>query len=127
MIDPRILDALDIPRDADEAEVGRCFRRLLGLTPEESPNPQLWVRFLGEIDATLRFPGGDDGDGAELACSVVLSSVASPGDPDEARYGVEAWVCELGPAFAESDAMLWDLVGRDVALRLAHAGLYRLH
>jgi len=127
MIDPRILDALDIPRDANEAEVGRCFRRLLGLTPEESPDPALWARLLRQIDATLRFPGGDDGDGAELACSVVLSSVANSGDPDEERYGVQAWVRELGPAFAESDAMLWELVGRDVALRLAHAGLYRLH
>jgi hypothetical protein len=127
MIDARILDALGIPRDADEAEVGRCFRRLLGLTPEESPDPALWARLLREVDATLRFPGGDDGDGAQLACSVVLSSVAPPGDPEEARRGAEAWARELGASIADSDTMLWELVGREVAVRLAHAGLYRLH
>jgi hypothetical protein len=127
MIDPRILEALDIPRDADDAEVGRCFRRLMGLTPEASQNPALWLRLLERIDGTLRFPGGDDGDGAQLANSVVMGAVAPPGDPDEERYGVAAWDRELGVGFAESDTPMWELVGRDVAPRLARAGLYRLH
>ncbi|HEX7289839.1 MAG TPA: hypothetical protein VF250_01820 [Conexibacter sp.] len=127
MIDPRILDALDIPHEADDAEVGRCFRRLMGLAPEESPNPELWVRLLGEIDATLRFPGGDDGDRAQLANNVVMGAVASPGDPDEQRFGIEAWDRELGVGFTESDTPMWDLVGGKVAPRLASAGLYRLH
>jgi hypothetical protein len=127
VIDPRILDALDIPRGADDAEVGRCFRRLMGLTPEESLSPELWVRLLREIDATLRCPGGDDGDGAQLANSVVMGAVAPPGDPDEERYGIEVWDRELGVGFTESDTPMWELVGGKLAPRLAHAGLYRLH
>lgn len=126
MIDPRILDALDIPRDADDAEIGRCFRRLMRVSPEESPNPKLWARLLSMLDATLRFPGGDNGDGAQLANSVVMGAVAPPGDPDEARYGIEVWDRELGVGFTESDTPMWELVGGEIAPRLARAGLYRL-
>ena len=78
MTDPRILDALDIPRDADAAEVGRCFRRMMELTPVDSPDSTLWLRFLDKIEEALTFPGGESGDGAQLANRVVMGAVAPP-------------------------------------------------
>lgn len=123
----RVLDALDIPRDADDAEVARCLRRMLGAASAEPSDAQLWRRFVDMIDGTLAFPGGDDGDGAQLANSVVASSIVPPGGRGEERWGVEAWDRELGVPFGESDDVLRELVIDEIAPRLARAGLYRLH
>ena len=146
----QVLEALDIPLDADDAAVARRLRRLLGAVPDESPDPPLWRRFVEMIAGTLDFPGGDDGDGAQLANSVVSCSIVAPGEPEEQRWGVEVWDRELGVTHAASDDILrrwgvevWDrelgvthaasddilreFVGDEIAPRLARAGLYRLH
>ncbi len=122
MTDPRVLDALDIPRDADEVEVARGFRRLLGLAPD-SADPALWTRLLERLEGTIGSPAGGNGDGAQLANSVVMSSVAPT---REGRWGYDAWARELGMSMEETDTRLWELVGGTVAERLARAGLYRL-
>lgn len=126
MTAPNVLDALGIPRDADATEQARCLRRLAGL-PEESSEPTLWRRFLNEIEGTLRFPGGNDGDGAELANNVVGCAIAAPGDPDEVRYGLEVWEDELGAPRPNADEFMREFVIDEVAPRLQRAGLYRLH
>jgi hypothetical protein len=123
----RIFEALDIPQNADDAEVARRLRRLLGASPAESPDPELWRRFLDMIDGTLKFPGGYDGDGAQLANSVVACSIVPPGGREEERWGIEAWDRELGVPFAESDDILREFVIDEIAPRLVSAGLYALN
>lgn len=126
MIDARIFDALDIPRDADVPTAARCLRRLLGVLPATSSNPDLWRHFLYEIQGTLQFPGGNRGDGAELANNVVGNAIANRGDPDEHRRGYAAWDRELGVSGCESDEVLREFVVFVIAPRLAAAELYAL-
>jgi hypothetical protein len=122
----QILEALDISTDADDAAVARNLRGLLGVEPLESSDPQLWRRFVEMIDGTLSFPGGDNGDGAQLANSVVACCIVPPGGGEEQRWGVDAWDRELGVTRAASDDILREFVGDEIAPRLARAGLYRL-
>lgn len=126
MTSAAVLDALGISRDADAIEQARRLRLLAGL-PEESSEPMLWGRLLNEIEGTLRFPGGNDGDGAQLANNVVGCAIAPPGDPDEVRCGLEAWEEELGAPRPNADEFLREFVIDEIAPRLQQAGLYRLH
>ena len=126
MIDHKILRALDIPPDADVPTAARCLRTLLGLSPATSRNPYRWRHFLYEIQGTLVFPGGNRGDGAELANNVVGCSIANRGDPDEHRRGYDAWDRELGVTGCASDDVLREFVAFVIAPRLAEAELYAL-
>lgn len=124
MIDPRIFDALAIPRGASDAQVAARLRRLAGLPARGTTDPTLWVRFLEGIEVARHGAGGARVDLALLANRVVEYAILPPGHADEGRWGEAAWDRELGTSPPYGDELLRMLVIERVAPRLWNAGLF---
>jgi hypothetical protein len=126
MPDRRILAALDLPVDGDEAEIAEGLRRLSGLSSSAAPDVSLWMRLYEGIELSRHGSTGARGDTALLANRVVEHAIVPPDEDGEERFGSDAWDRELGVDRARSDDVLRRLVAEQIAPRLERAGLYAL-
>lgn len=121
--DSRVARAVGLSDDLSHEAVARYFRTRVGLPPDGTTDSLLWPRYLHAIELART---GLRGDQAEFAENVV--GLAAPGwnQPDEERFGLDAWDRELGVTRAKSDDILRWLAYDEIAPRLERAGLYAI-
>lgn len=86
-----VLDGLDVPRGADDAEIAARLRALSGLTGA-SLDPKLWIRLLDFFTLQVgAHPRDQVSDMGHLAYSVGAWCVVQR----DARWNAEAWLPEL--------------------------------
>jgi hypothetical protein len=121
--DPRIARVVGLSDDLSHEAVARYFRARVGLPPDGTTDPLLWPRYLHAIELART---GLRGDQAQFAENVV--GLAAPGfdEPDEDRFGYDAWDRELGVTDGKSDDILRQLAYDEIFMRLAGAGLYQI-
>jgi hypothetical protein len=125
-IDRRVARAVGLSDDLSDAAIAAHFRARLGLPPTGTTDPQLWPRFLYGIELARTGPLGPRGDRAEFANNVVEWAAPGLNEPDEERFGLDAWDRELGVTDARSDDILRELAYEEIATRMERAGLYAL-
>jgi hypothetical protein len=125
-IDRRVARAVGLSDDLSDAAIARHFRTLLGLPADGTTDPLLWPRYLYGIELARTGPMGPRGDQAEFANNVVGLAAPGFGEPDEERFGLDAWDRELGVTRAKSDEILRHLAYEEIATRLERAGLYAI-
>jgi hypothetical protein len=125
-IDRRVARAVGLSDDLSNEAIAQHFRALVGLPPEGTTDPLLWPRYLYGIELARTGPAGPRGDQAEFANNVVEWAAPGFNQPDEVRFGYDAWDRELGVTDAKSDDILRELAYEELAPRLERAGLYAL-
>ena len=117
-----VFDALDLPHDADDAQIAARLREMGGLTGA-SAVPALWLRLLDWFTYDIHARPMDKlSDLGEMANSVALWSIKR----GDVRWTAEAWMAELNVADAtEADEWIRGFVIDTLGPRLSRAGLLR--
>lgn len=126
MPDPRILAALGLPLDGDERGIADGLRRMLDDKQKAGSDTMLWKRFYDGIERARHSSTGARGDGALLANRIVEYAIVPPGEPEEERFGLDAWERELDHPRPNADEALRMLVIEEIGPRLERAGLYAI-
>jgi hypothetical protein len=121
--DRRVARAVGLSDDLSHGAVARYFRTQVGLSPDGTTDPLLWPRYLHAIELARTSLRGDQ---AEFAENVMGLAAPGFGQPDEERFGLDAWDRELGVTRARSDEILRWLAYDEIAPRLERAGLYAI-